>query len=431
MGLDYLYIENYKCFSRPENIQIRPLTILIGRNSSGKSVIARLPILISHSIEHTGVTPLDLHFDGLDYGSSTVDLIYDRVPHGSLTIGAGVTGIRGEVQSFKAKIQHFDEYKLQLVSKFELKWREHDITLTWRGEDPLVDSTSYYVSTLDDTAKVEFHGLFPRLWMRPSSEGDALGERDHRLRDLRRLFQYARSDFDHSIGKINYLGPFRKEPERTYRFPSGVTRNVGFSGAKVADLLGEDSIRRNGKVLEAVNQWVKDKLGGWQLAIARQGDFFSIVLRKPGAPSVEINIADVGTGIAQVLPLIVQRMFDAEAGRSSGIEIVEQPELHLHPAVHGDVAELYVLAARVPGSRLIVETHSENFILRVRQWVANGELNPEDVIIYWIDDAQSGSTIKPIHIDAMGEVDTWPTGVFSEDFLEVREIRRAQKSRGK
>ena len=426
MVLDYLYFENYKCFSKPENTQIRPLTILIGRNSSGKSVIARLPILISHSIEHTGVTPLDLHFDGLDYGSSTVDLIYDRVPHGSLTIGAGITGIRGDVQSFKAKIQHFDEYKLQLVTQFEFKGKEHDVTLSWRGEDPNVDSTSYFVSSMEDTARVEFRGLFPRFLMHPS---DGSNERDRRLNDLRRLFQFARNDFDHSIGRINYLGPFRKEPERTYRFPTGVTRNVGFSGAKVSDLLGEDSICRNGKVLEAVNRWVEAKLGGWQLAIARQGDFFSIVLRKPGAPSVEINIADVGTGISQVLPIIVQRMFDTEAGRSSGIEIVEQPELHLHPAVHGDVAELYVLAAKIPSSRLIVETHSENFILRVRQLVARGELNPEDVIIYWVDDAQLGSTITTIHIDAMGEVDNWPTGVFSEDFLEVREIRRAQKPR--
>jgi predicted ATP-dependent endonuclease of OLD family len=431
MGIDYLYFENYKCFSKSENIQIRPLTILIGRNSSGKSVIARLPILLSHSLGHASTTPLDLHFGGLDYGSSTVDLIYDRVPHGSLTIGAGITSPRGDVQSFTAKIQHFDEYKLQQITHFTYSGRGQDLTLKWRGSDPTVDPTSYLVSSLDDTATVEFRGLFPRLIIKPLSDADGSDERDRRSRDLRRFLQAARYDFEHSLGSINYLGPFRKGPERTYRFPTGVTWSVGFSGAKVADLLGEDSTRRNGRILRAVNRWMDEKLGGWQLGIVQQGDFFSIVLKKPGAPSVEINIADVGTGISQVLPLIVQRMFEAEVRKPSGIEIVEQPELHLHPAVHGDVAELYVLAAKIPGTRLILETHSENFILRVRQCVARGELNPEDVIIYWVDDAQSGSTIKPIHIDRLGEVDTWPTGVFSEDLLEVREIRRAQKSRAK
>jgi hypothetical protein len=429
MSLEYLFFENYKCFSKPESIQIRPLTILIGRNSAGKSVIARLPLLISHSLEHRGLTPLDLHFEGLDYGTSTVDLIFDKVPHGSITIGALVTGVRGGELSFKAKIQHFDEYKLQLITYFEYKARELDFTLTWRGEDPITEPNIYHASSFDDTINVEFRGLFPHFLTRPPIEADGADERYRQLRELRRHFQFGRSEFDSGIGRINYLGPFRKAPDRAYRFPTGVTRNVGFSGAKVADLLGEDSLRHNGKVLDAVNRWVKEKLGGWQLGIAPQGDFFSIVLRKPGAPSVEINIADVGTGVAQVLPLIVQRMFDAQAAKSSGIEIVEQPELHLHPAVHGDVAELYVLAAMIPGSRLIVETHSENFILRVRQWVARGELKPEDVIIYWVDDTQSGSTIKPIRIDETGEVDDWPTGVFSEDFLEVREIRRAQKSR--
>jgi hypothetical protein len=57
---------------------------------------------------------------------------------------------------------------------------------------------------------------------------------------------------------------------------------VGFSGAKVADLLGEDSLRHNGKVLDAVNRWVKEKLGGWQLGIAPQGDFFSEAIREFG-----------------------------------------------------------------------------------------------------------------------------------------------------
>ncbi|MCP4108064.1 MAG: ATP-binding protein, partial [Desulfobacteraceae bacterium] len=88
MKLTAISFENYKAFQKRESVEIRPLTILIGRNSSGKSIIARLPLQIAHSLSSRAESPLDLEFDGLSFGSSFTDMIHNRLPHGAVGIGA-------------------------------------------------------------------------------------------------------------------------------------------------------------------------------------------------------------------------------------------------------------------------------------------------------------------------------------------------------
>jgi predicted ATPase len=227
--------------------------------------------------------------------------------------------------------------------------------------------------------------------------------------------------------RITYLGPFRPVPERFYRFSGGVTTNVGFRGAKAPQILAEDLLR-NGQVLTAVGDWFATYMRGWALSLDQQGETFSIVLRSPHSPSVRVNLADVGTGIAQVLPIVVQRQFERLANRHQNVEIIEQPELHLHPSAHGDLADLYVAAIKSAPIRFIIETHSENFVLRLRRRIAAGELSHDSVALYWVcdDGDEGGDRIRRINIDARGDVSSWPTGVFSEDFEEVKMIRREQ-----
>jgi len=78
MKLSNLSFENYKIFQKRESIEVKPLTILIGRNSSGKSVISRLPLLIAHALSERANIPIELEIEGLDFGASFVDLIYNH-----------------------------------------------------------------------------------------------------------------------------------------------------------------------------------------------------------------------------------------------------------------------------------------------------------------------------------------------------------------
>ncbi|MCK5524336.1 MAG: DUF3696 domain-containing protein [Thiomargarita sp.] len=423
MKLSNLSFENYKTFQKRESIEVKPLTLLIGRNSSGKSVISRLPLLIAHALSERANSPIELELEGLDFGVSFVDLIYNRLPHGAVGIGASFINDEGQTLDFWVKVQHFDEYRLQHISRFELRERgKTKLTLSWIGKEPLDERRLYRLEETGQKCQVDFRGFWPdKIQLIDNNKKESLPLAAISIKDYQAYLA-------EGMALMNYLGPFRKEPQRTYRFPGGILHNVGLSGSKTAELLGDDFLRRKGKVLEAVGKWFSDYLGGWELSLSKQGDVFSLVMKNPDNPSLEINLADVGTGIAQILPIVVQRQFETLTGKNSALEIVEQPELHLHPSANGHLADLYIEAAKHSDSRFIIETHSENFLLRIRRRIAEKRFDSNQVIIYWInDDPNLGERIQKIQIQENGDVDKWPQGVFSEDFEEVKAIRKAQK----
>jgi predicted ATPase len=110
------------------------------------------------------------------------------------------------------------------------------------------------------------------------------------------------------------------------------------------------------------------------------------------------------------------------------LDIIEQPELHLHDAAHAALGDLLLSAVAEDAGNLIVETHSESLVLRVRRRVAEG-LSPDRVAIVYVEDNGDGSRLRRIALRSDGETDWWPEGVFSESFVEVKAIRRAQRAR--
>ena len=172
-------------------------------------------------------------------------------------------------------------------------------------------------------------------------------------------------------------------------------------------------------------------MDGWTLELDHSGAVFSCVMR---SGEREINLADTGQGFGQVLPLLVQPLQHRSGGTGADrslLDIVAHPEPHLHPAAHVDLADLYVDTIVQDGGRVLVETHSENFLLRLRRRVAEGRISPAEVSLYWIDEAEdkTSSLVRPIEIDRNGNLSDWPEGVFTESYDEVRALRRAVRDR--
>ncbi|NMO15472.1 AAA family ATPase [Pyxidicoccus fallax] len=433
MELTGLSFENYKAFPNWETLALRPLTILIGRNSSGKSAIARFPLLLAQALSERAQSPLDLDIRGVDFGGSFVDLIHNRTPHGAVGLGATFESAHGERIELWAKVQHFSEFMMQVVDTFEVKKNGKPLLHFKRSEvDPQVEPALYGCKWGENETLLgvllSFQGLWPIVHSRREEPEDSV----YPVEQIAQLLAALLPGLRGAVERVGYLGPFRTPPVRQYRFPGGAPQSVGVSGYDAPALLGVDSLRKGGIVLKAVSEWYRDYLGGWILDISRSGDSFSLVLRNPDDPNVEVNLVDVGTGLSQVLPLVVQRLFETLTGKRGSIEIVEQPELHLHPGAHGDLADLYIEAAKHPGSRFLIETHSENFILRIRRRIAEGTLDVRRVGICWVDDKpRPDSQIVPITLYPNGDVSSWPRGVFAEDFDEVRAIRAAKREGGR
>jgi predicted ATPase len=104
----------------------------------------------------------------------------------------------------------------------------------------------------------------------------------------------------------------------------------------------------------------------------------------------------------QALPLVVRANV---TDRPDSIIVLEQPELHLHPAAHGDLAELFAKSAKENNQTFIIETHSENMLLRLRKLVIENDFGftKDDVIIYWLEDAEfKGQELLELQLMKMG-----------------------------
>ena len=232
---------------------------------------------------------------------------------------------------------------------------------------------------------------------------------------------------------INYLGPLRSAPERLYRLARVDDYAIGIQGEYSANVLYNFPFIR-----ELVTEWLKkdkfdipygltvEKLGEASLA----GEYIIIVLTDKRT-NTQVTIADVGYGINQLLPVIIEGV----ASQEDSILCVEQPEIHLHPRLQANIADLMIdTIADEPGKRKqwIVETHSELLVRRIQTRIAEGDISSSDVSVLYVDpddDDYEGSAIKQLRLDENGYwLDEWPQGFFEEGYKQTRLARTARRN---
>lgn len=416
MKLKSIAFSNYKAFKSKQILEIKPVTLLIGKNSAGKSVVARLPLLLQKALLPTATSPIELEFDEIEFGGSFKDLIHNRIDHGRISFDLFFEDQAQNSVTLKVTIQNIADTPMQVISKFEIiNSNGVHLEINWDLDSDVYTSPQYPQKEFI----ADFQGIYLKN-LKHKENPQVVFELQEELNNIYESIQT-------SIQQVNYLKPFRDLPKRNYKYPGGSPTTVGNKGEYAAQVLGMDKFTQNG-IIEQVGNWFENNLGGWRLDVEGVGEQFKIVLVSPENPSVAINLTDVGHGMSQVLPLVVNSFL--EHTNYQKIEIIEQPELHLHPAAHSSLAELLTNQAQNNASNtsLVLETHSEILILRIRRLVAEKKLAPEDVIIYWVDNEETpgSSKIKPIHIDEEGEVDNWPEDVFSEDYNEVVALQKVQ-----
>ena len=135
----------------------------------------------------------------------------------------------------------------------------------------------------------------------------------------------------------------------------------------------------------------------------------------PNELKIRLGFQDVGYGVSQVVPVLA-----AIFSKKSLISI-EQPELHLHPRLQGRLADILISAHNINRSQFLIETHSESLMLRVQRKIRDEEINPDDVIVLYVNpDGNGFSTVIEIELDKFGNFTSeWPNGFFEERFDDI------------
>ncbi len=396
--LNKIKFKIYKSYKDWQELKLKPLTILFGKNSSGKSSLTKLLTLLEGALYGEFAQAFQLNNNGVKVGSEYRDLVYGRQ--------------EGEVLEFKLSSEH-SEFLVKITAK--IGSNEIPIIINWNIDDEIdLVYNDLNNSYFDNVSKEEY-----KCWF----EGFNLESLQNlKTNDSRTPFSLK----DFKI-RTSYFGPFREVPDTSYtesQFQK--TNQFGISGENAYYFLIKDSQTHEKKLLQDVSNWYKENFEGWGLEVFKdiQRPNYSIELVKE-FPKLNINITNVGQGMSQVLPLIVRANYIAEKPTTI---IIEQPELHLHPGAHGNLAELFAKSLLDKNKRYLIETHSQNFILRIRRLIAEGKFNKNDLALYWIDfdEEKNVSNLIEIIVDDLGRVDNWPDYIFKDTLDEASALRTAQ-----
>jgi predicted ATPase len=427
-----LTLKNFKAWRDRVDLELTPVTMLLGTNSSGKSSLLQALLLL----KQTAASP-------------------DRSIH--LNLG-------GDEVSDYFNFGHFDDVLTHGASprQFEIGFQFRPPQGIQPSNKRCVDSgefiASYGMTSSGATAIQELilrtdrhafrairrnkgaYSLFVGEESQPRGKSRAYAPERSIALSTEAIQLLAREGFlvqDISLAirreleGIAYLGPLRRKPERDYVWNKSKPGELGIDGAGVINAILASALLRSrdeeaGQTIQDVSAWlarmgVADRLEVRQLGRSAR---YEIVAHKDG---VAANLRDVGIGISQVLPVITLAFF-APPGSTV---LLEEPEIHLHPLAQSVLAELFVEVSRQRQVQFIVETHSEHLFRRLQTLVAKDQVRVDDCRLYFVERNGADAVLKQLELDAYGRVLEWPDRFFGDALGETREQARLMFERQK
>lgn len=380
---------NFKLFKEKQELLLKPITVLIGKNNSGKTAVLKLPTMISGSLSGIFNDAIKIN-DVVKIGSEYRDLVYNRELK------------PGDTLDLELSNNIYNKISEQLNVKVELPLDEIK-------NKPEVREWEYYKNN-KLIRKKEKTDIFK-----------GFVNNSFTLEDMNLNF--------------DYIEALREKPREEYNFDNSEINKIGLNGENAYQILIKDKVLGTGEILKEVSNWYKENFENWKIEISEDQVYNSSKVKFTFSLSNNIikpiNIINTGQGISQALPLITRSYMKDE---EPVLIIVEEPESHLHPAAHGNLAQRFVESVVVDeNKKYLIETHSENFILRLQNLIADPDFpfTQDDLQIYYVDydENKQESVLKPILIDEDGEIEDWPENVFNENVDEVFKLRRNQKKR--
>lgn len=443
--LTHLHIKNFKAWKDTGPIRLAPLTVIFGANSAGKSSLGHLLLALKQTtLSADRKRPLHLGDENalIDLGTFAECLHNHDLTHAlAFELGWKISGKEmGARDPLSQKKFAGDELRLAVTLSAAAKEQPRVDKLTyqllrndenqlavnyWRDEKNKLDISSSEYKFVRNTG---------RSW--PLDDPDKF----YRISDQSRArFQNAEflSDFalstEAALNSVYYLGPLRDHPKRIYSWSGETPESVGQKGefaiaAILAASAQDRKINRGPKKHlarfdEFIAQWLKDigVIESFSVKPVAEGRKEYEVLVKTHATASEVKITDVGFGVSQVLPALVQAFYCIP----NSTIWMEQPEIHLHPQVQAELADVFISAtqARENGKernvQLIVESHSEHFLNRLQRRVAEGSVSPDDIAVYFCRRAGAATELEPLRLNMFGEIENWPENFFGDEMADI------------
>lgn len=423
-------LSNFKCWKELD-IELAPITLLFGANSSGKSAILQSLLMLKQTAR--GIDPgQHINFGGsdgdyVDLGSYR-DLVYSHDTEWDISLSltwekAGPILSRkvGAIWS-EDPADHFDVGK---SIRYDVEWRMRNDIFINRLAYSTIESgqptTSYCLKREGDESYAmwipDCDSEFQVGGFSPPQSCYILTSK------VEWSFPPFSLEFQQLMHCFSYLGPLRGYPKRQYLWTGGKPSIVEPNGAKAVEML-ISSVREDDGLLSEVQDRIRalDLVDNFGVkAIDRNERLYEATGTIAG---VESSLIDLGFGVSQVLPVITM-LYSAPPG---SIILLEQPELHLHPNAQAALADLLLEVAEKRNLQLIVESHSEHILRRLQRRIAEASpafAKPENIKMYYCQPGEGGATIDEVVVDRFGQIVDWPDKFMGDISGDIHSMGKA------
>lgn len=472
--LTNLTLENFKAFQKLDDLKIKPITILCGTNSCGKSSILQSILLLKQTFESQNLKQdllLNGRFVKLGYAQ---DIIYKKKDQHTLSFEFSFELLGKEMMStffaiampgivlidIDENINYQIRYRASFLSQKDdilegqeilkpLSIEQIKLTIVKKGNQIENNAAIILLEREGDnkyqlTGKPEqgnyldfgivegaSSGFFHKIYLNQHvNDGSAFVS----------LYSLSAANvlINEILGAFSYIGPLREEPAKRYIYEDEVLE-IGNKGENAAYLyFTEKNKKINNHYFfnKSISDFEKQYDQTLHSALQKWFDLMKIPnfeaeinnkiiylnMEASTHDQTRVGIADVGFGVSQIFPIILEGL----RMKKGSTLMLEQPEIHLHPNLQMQMAD-YFISLALSGKRVLVETHSDHVINRlVRRIVEDETHNLQDLIgIYFIKPSENGSVYEEVKIDETKGIINWPPDFFDQTANEQMKIMQA------
>ena len=415
MAVNRIYVGNFKGISDGKWIDIKPITVFVGPNSSGKSSCIHALACLSQTLKvpnNSLPLVLDDEYANVHLGRF-IEVIHSKSYQDLMSLGLAIdkdisfiaVDEKGEPRNRKGPVNAIYNFKcsqrtqdIRIESaainvgniKYSIKW----------------SSSGYSITNQNSSKKISLD-LGPGFLFDPET---MFRRRSRAVIDFLPLIN-AQAALSEELKNTFYLGPFRESPRRKYPTRGANPLEVGPMGESTVTMLANESFQTQKRThIKQIAKWLT-KLGlAKSLNISRVGKSDLVDLKLGLNDGVELPIADLGYGLSQIMPVLTQCSF---AQKYSTL-LFEQPEIHLHTKSSRQLASVMIDTAKAKQSSILLETHSPDLVKQLMQELKAGNIQPEDLVIYKVVREEKQTCIHEIEIDVENDFDVyenWESGI--------------------
>ena len=411
--LKELKISNFRCFDDEVTVRFAPITVLIGKNNSGKSSIIKFLLMLQQSLNRSNPGFLASEHENVGLGSFhalkntnskskfldfSLSIKEDESPKYALS-----TYLKDKVENpYSAEIINTVEAKVLYDESNSFQGVNHKITLT-----------------ADDSVLTRSKNISPNsLFLDFSDEQQKELRTAQESGDIMQMINAENACIETlgiNIKTLSHISPVKQVIAKAFQAASAITeKDVGQHGEYAMNHLFRILREGTSDKQEFLRRYMKEVLGIADIDFNTLGGLAECTARNIQT-NATTNIANFGFGVGQCLPIFIQG-----AIKSPGTTmIVEQPEAQVHPTAQLEMGQFFADLWEKYKVGSIIETHSGNILLRLRRLIIRGDLDAKNVAVAFFDCENEKPTIKNLYITEDGSFEPGlPMQFFGADVIE-------------